>query len=179
MALVHEKLCRSQNLETIDIVSYVRELCESLVAASGAGERGITVALEIEPVEIGLDASVPLGLLLNELICNSLKHAFPDGRSGTVRVRLARDAHGAAALEVSDDGIGIPREMFEARPGSLGLRLAATLARQLGGKLHFQTRGGAVVTLSFPLGDGMRTARLESIGIEEAGRTGRAAVVAA
>jgi len=177
MALVHEKLCRSNNLETIDILAYVRDLCESLAAATGAGERGITVALDIEPLEIGLDASVPLGLLLNELICNSLKHAFPDGRGGTVRVRLAQDGRGAARLEVGDDGIGIAHDRAGARPASLGLRLAATLARQLGGTLHFGGGGGTCVTLSFPLGDGMRTVRLERTGAVEQAPAALAAVV--
>ncbi len=169
MALVHEKLCRSDNLESIDIVAYVRELCDSLVAATGAGERGIAVDLEIEPIEIGLDASVPLGLLLNELICNSLKHAFPDGRAGSVRVRLARDGAGQALLEVRDDGVGLRSEAQDARGGSLGLRLAVSLARQLGGTLQFQSNGGTTASLAFAAGDRLRTARLASIGLDAAG----------
>jgi two-component sensor histidine kinase len=179
MALVHEKLCRSNNLETIDILAYVRELCDSLATATGADERGITVTLDIEPVEIGLDASVPLGLLLNELICNSLKHAFPGERAGTVHVRLARLANGAAVLEVRDDGIGMTIDPAGAHPATLGLRLARTLARQLGGALQFRGEGGTAVSLVFALGDGRRTARLESIGWDSGGRPNPVAEVVA
>ncbi len=167
MAMVHEKLCRSNNLETIDIVAYVSELCESLAAATGARERGIAVSLDVAPVEIGLEASVPLGLVLNELICNALKHGFPEGRGGRVHVRLARAGAGRALLEVSDDGVGIGAEIFEERTASLGLRLARTLARQLGGKLVLAQGTGTTICLDFPLGDGVRTARLERIGIEQ------------
>jgi len=179
MALVHEKLCRSNNLETIDILAYVGELCDSLAAATGARERGIGLELEIEPLEIGLDASVPLGLMLNELICNSLKHAFPEGRRGTVHVRLACDVPGVAILEVRDDGVGMPAEVLEGRGASLGLRLTRTLARQLGGKLALLAGPGTTVVLSFPLAEGVRTARLERIGIEHRNAADSAAEVTA
>ena len=151
MALVHEKLCRSNNLESIDIASYIRELCESLASASGARARGIRLAVAVEPIELGLDASIPLGLLLNELICNSLKHAFAHGCTGTISVQLRRIAGGRALLEVADDGIGFSSCILAGRYVSLGLRLVTTLAGQLDGALAMENRKGAYTALAFPV----------------------------
>jgi anti-sigma regulatory factor (Ser/Thr protein kinase) len=121
----------------------VAELCETLGAVNGASERGITIEHSVEPLAIGLEASVPLGLVLNELICNSLKHAFPHGWGGTIRVRLRRDAQGKAVLAVEDDGVGFAAQVSLERPTSLGLRLVSTLARQLGGQLRMSVRAAA------------------------------------
>ncbi len=169
MALVHEKLCRSDRLQSIDIVAYVRDLCETLAAATGAEERGIGIALHVEPIGIGLEASMPLGLLLNELICNSLKHAFPDGRSGTVTVRLVRTPQGQGLLEIFDDGIGFSEGMLRGKPVSLGLRLVATLARQLGARFVMETRAGAYTALTFDLGDAARSAGLAGSEVRATG----------
>jgi PAS domain S-box-containing protein len=157
MALVHEKLCRSDLLQSIDIVSYVHDLCGSLAAANAAAERGIRIELCIEPIEIGLEASIPLGLLLNELICNSLKHGYPDGRTGTVTVRLGHGGPGRGLLEVSDDGVGYSAGMLAGKPTSLGLRLVMSLARQLGSRFVMETRGGAYSALIFDLAQAGRS----------------------
>jgi two-component sensor histidine kinase len=107
----------------------------------------------------GRDLAVPLGLLLNELVSNSLKHAFPEGRRGTIRVRLAPEAgEGADAngemlrLTVHDDGIGLPPEADRTSPQTLGLRLVAALSEQLHAKLEFENRNGACVMLVFYAG---------------------------
>jgi PAS domain S-box-containing protein len=160
MALVHEKLCQLDDHEAIDIGAYVRELCETLAAAHGARERGIRITHEVEALSIGLEASMPLGLLLNELLCNSLKHAFParaGAPGGTICVRLRRTDAGRGRLEVEDDGVGFGAQVDLEQPTSLGLRLVESLARQLGGTLHLPPRGaagarpGACTVLQFDL----------------------------
>jgi PAS domain S-box-containing protein len=157
MALVHEKLCRLNDHESIDIVAYVQELCGTLAAVNGACERGIAIEYAVEPLAIGLESSVPLGLLLNELICNSLKHAYPDGRNGKIRVSLRRGPAGKGLLEVGDDGIGFAADLCLQRPASLGLRLVNTLARQLGGTLHMQARASTPGTASVGAASGAPT----------------------
>ncbi|MGF6272400.1 PAS domain S-box-containing protein [Massilia sp. UYP11] len=168
MALVHERLYQARTLGTICLAAYVRVLCDELASAYGAGRRGISLELEVAPVEVGLDLAVPLGLLLNELVSNSLKHAFPAGRRGTIRVTLAPEpGEGAAAgeqrlqLTVHDDGIGLPPETDRTSPRTLGLRLVAALSEQLHAKLVFENRNGACVRLIFHVpvdGDGRRGA---------------------
>ena len=157
MSLVHERLYQSRTLGTIRLDDYVRELCDQLASANGADRRGIALALEVAPVDVGLDLAVPLGLLLNELVSNSLKHAFPAGRRGTIRVTLALDAgEGADASEqmlrltVHDDGIGLPPDAERTSPQTLGLRLVAALSEQLHAELVFENRDGACVMLVFP-----------------------------
>jgi len=95
---------------------------------------------------------VPLGLLLNELVSNSLKHGFPDGRRGTIHVVLRRESAERVRLEVWDDGAGFRAGATEETSRSLGLRLVRTLSRQLDGELTLENRGGAYARISFGLG---------------------------
>jgi len=146
MSLVHERLCRLDQYDAIDIGGYIGELCVSLAAAHGARERGIRIVHEVEPLALGLEAAMPLGLLLNELLCNSLKHAFPacaGAPGGTIRVRLLRTADGRGLLEVEDDGVGFGVPAGTEQPASLGLRLVESLARQLNGSLQQPKRPAA------------------------------------
>lgn len=151
MALVHEKLYRSSNLSSIALDNYVAQLCKQLGKAVAADQRGIVLITEAEPIEIGLDIAIPLGLVLNELISNSLKHAFPAGRRGQIRVRLEKEDDITMRLMVSDDGIGLPPGMTPTFTPSLGLKLVAALAAQLDGKFSLETRQGTVASLTFPL----------------------------
>lgn len=159
MSLVHERLYQSGTLGTICLDEYVGELCEQLASAGAPQRRGIVLALEVAPVDVGLDLAVPLGLLLNELVSNSLKHAFPEGRRGAIRVTLAPEVgEGGHAdnkllrLTVHDDGIGLPPDVDRTTLPTLGLRLVSALSEQLHAKLVFENRDGACVTLIFHAG---------------------------
>jgi len=159
MSLVHERLYQSRSLGTICLDDYVGELCDQLASAGAAARRGIAIVLEVAPVDVGLDLAVPLGLLLNELVSNSLKHAFPEGRRGTIRVTLALQAgeggdkaEETLRLTVHDDGIGLPPDVDRTTLPTLGLRLVSALSEQLHAKLVFENRDGACVTLIFHAG---------------------------
>jgi PAS domain S-box-containing protein len=149
MALVHERLYQSGTLSSIRLDEYVGELCEHLAGAASASRRGIVVAVESVPLEVGLDVAVPLGLLLNELVTNCLKHAFPDGRRGRVLVRVECLDAGRARLTVSDDGVGLPVTMDRTSPRTLGLKLVSALSEQLRARFTLDNRDGAVATLEF------------------------------
>jgi len=156
MALVHERLYQARTLGAIGLPEYVGQLCDQLASAASARQRGIALVLEVAPLAVGLDIAVPLGLLLNELVSNSLKHAFPDQRQGTIRVTLAArdDARQAGPdtalrLTVCDDGIGLPPTADRTSTQTLGLRLVSALCDQLHGQLLFENRGGACITLLF------------------------------
>lgn len=149
MALVHERLYQSGTLSSIRLDSYVTELCEQLAGAASAPQRGIAVRVEAAPLEVGLDVAVPLGLLLNELVTNCLKHAFPGGRRGTVSVRVERLDGDLARLTVSDDGVGLPAEMDRTSLRTLGLKLVSALSDQLRASFTLGERDGVVATLEF------------------------------
>jgi PAS domain S-box-containing protein len=152
MALVHERLYQSRTLSSISLDDYVGQLCDQLANAASAPQRGIAMRVEVAPLEIGLDAAVPLGLLLNELVSNSLKHAFPEGRQGSIVVSIGREEGGMVRLTVADDGVGLPEGIDQTSSQTLGLKLVAALSDQLRGKFSLVNRGGAYATLLFRLG---------------------------
>jgi two-component sensor histidine kinase len=157
MALVHERLYQSRTLSSIALNDYMSELCEQLARVASAAQRGITVRVEAEPVQVGLDIAVPLGLLLNELVSNSLKHAFPEGRGGHILVRVARnqddEPRGTMRLTVRDDGIGLPPGFDRTSMRSLGLKLVVALSEQLRARFLIENCGGVLATLIFSASD--------------------------
>lgn len=153
MALVHERLYQASTLSPIALDSYIRDLCEQLARASSAAQRGIGLRIDVAAaVEVALDVAVPLGLLINELVSNSLKHGFPDGRAGMIRVRLACDHNGALVLTVSDDGVGFVPNDGGTSGQSLGLKLVSALSEQMHASFTLDNHGtlsGTVATLVF------------------------------
>ncbi|MBC7944933.1 MAG: PAS domain S-box protein [Burkholderiales bacterium] len=150
MALVHEKLYQAGNLSSINLKGYIDDLCHRLGAAAGASERGVDIVSAVEPVDVGLETAVPLGLILNELVSNSLKHAFPDGREGILSVVLECFDDGTALLMVADNGVGMAVAAAPP-PVTMGIKLIETLSRQLDGELTFESAGGTRVRLRFPI----------------------------
>jgi PAS domain S-box-containing protein len=149
MALVHEKLYQSANLSALSLPAYVRDLCKQLAAALNPRSSNIELHTDIVAGEVGLDTAVPLGLLLTELVSNSLKHAFPGQRGGRVEITLKREGEWTV-LTVADNGIGLPPEFNLQATQSLGLKLAVNLARQLGGELQASSSGGARFSVRLP-----------------------------
>jgi PAS domain S-box-containing protein len=157
MALVHERLYQSRTLSSIALNEYMSELCEQLAGATSATQRGIAVRVEAEPVQVGLDVAVPLGLLLNELVSNSLKHAFPEGRGGHILVRVEHnqdDQPGRTMrLTVQDDGVGLPAGFDRTSTHTLGLKLVFALSEQLRARFLIENCGGVLATLIFSAPD--------------------------
>lgn len=147
MSLVHEKLYQSSNLASVALASYIDDLCARLSGAAGAYQPRLET--DVDPdLAIGLEAAVPLGLILNELISNCLKHAFPEGQQGHIQIKLQREADGLR-LEVADDGVGLPPGFDPATQPSLGLKLVTSLARQLDGRFEMRSNGGTHAVLHF------------------------------
>jgi PAS domain S-box-containing protein len=154
IALIHESMSQSDDLVSLPLARDIRSRAASVLRVSGQ-ESG-AVALEIEtPDEIVLDAdrAIPCGLILNELMTNALKHAFPGGRTGTLRVVLRRDGDDRAALIVEDDGVGVPPELERPARDSMGFRLVQALAKELRGELRVRRNPGTSVGVFFPLAD--------------------------
>jgi len=148
MALLHEKLYQSSNLARIDFGEYVQSLVASLFQTYKTSPAAIEYEIDVAKLEFDIDMAIPCGLIVGELVSNSLKHAFPENRAGKITVSVVHiDAH-TIRLSVIDDGIG-----FDAHPEmasqSLGWELVRTLAEQLGGSLHIQNTPGTHVQLIF------------------------------
>lgn len=140
MSLVHEQLYRTRDLSKIEFEGYARTLCQNLLRSLAA--KGSQVRLEVssDRIRLSLGAAIPLGLILNELVSNSLKHAFPAGRSGHLHVRLQQSDGAMATLTVEDDGIATAAPSMDG--GTLGLRIVDTLASQVRGSARWEPRPG-------------------------------------
>jgi PAS domain S-box-containing protein len=148
IALVHEQLYSSGDLEVINMPVYFDKLIQQW---RGMCAPGISLECSVEGGEFALDTAVTCGLMVNELISNAIKHAFPEGK-GSVRVELIAESPDSLRLVVRDDGAGIPAGIDIATTTSLGLRLVDSLARQLGGQIQFDRTEGtrAVVLIPIP-----------------------------
>jgi two-component sensor histidine kinase len=133
IAEVHDRLWRHNEMRSVNLVEFLGELCTKLRETAPR----FTVGCSIDPIIVPTDFAVPLGLLVNELVTNAFKYAYPEG-SGEVRVALTADSPERLRLEVSDTGVGLPPDFNPARPRSLGMRLVASLTRQIGGRLEWQ-----------------------------------------
>jgi two-component sensor histidine kinase len=148
-ALIHEQLCRSGDHTRIDFRDYVDGLTRNVLSSAGEAARPVNVKLDVDPVPLDLNVAIACGLILDELLSNALKYAFPDGRSGTITVTF-RCADGSATLVVADDGVGLPAAPSGGElPTSLGFRLVAALVRQLHGVSSVEADGGTRFTLTF------------------------------
>ncbi len=148
MALLHETLYRSGTFASIDLGAYLRQLAAQAFRTQSAQSGAVHLELDLASAPVEMDQAIPCGLLVNELISNSLKHGFRDGGGGEIRVELTRSGEdGFIRLRVSDTGAGLPHDFATRRGASLGLQLVSDLARQLRGTLEIGP--GAVFTLTF------------------------------
>lgn len=150
MALIHERLYRSDGFDDIDFSSYIKELAEHLLHSYVMGNSKIKLDLKLETVFIGIDQAIPCGLMLNELVTNSLKHAFQGREKGKISIRLQqKKGDEVVSLEVNDDGVGLPSDFNLKRPSTLGMEIIRTLADQLNGQLKVESKKGTLVSLRF------------------------------
>jgi two-component sensor histidine kinase/DNA-binding response OmpR family regulator len=161
MALIHEKLYQSQDLARVDFGEYIRNLAAFLLRSYGELAEAIALKIETDEVFLGIDSAVPCGLILNELISNSLKHAFStngnrpldengiNGTQGEIRIELRADSAGQLSLIVSDNGVGLSPDLDYRHTSSLGLQLVNTLVRQLEGSVELDDSRGTAFHISF------------------------------
>jgi len=146
MALVHEKLYRSADISKIDLDEYIRFLGNSLFQYYGMKGRGIVFTTGIKDITLDINAAIPVGLIINELISNSLKYAFPDGRKGEISITITREGRVLSFL-FKDNGIGIPADFDWRNAESLGLRLVNSLVDQLDGTIELDRTAGTAFTI--------------------------------
>ncbi len=147
MSLVHEKLYRSESLSRIDFADYSRFLATQLFSYYGMDSQRVHLDFTMGEIMVDINTAVPLGLLMNELISNSLKHAFPHDREGVISIS-GGDEGGLMTLIVRDNGIGIPAEFDWKNTTSLGMRLVTSLIDQVDGTVTLDRKGGTTFTIT-------------------------------
>jgi two-component sensor histidine kinase len=149
MALVHERLYQSKSLEFIDASDYINSLVTDLLNSSLLETR-IETRVDVDHININLDMAIPCGLIINELVTNSLKHAFKGRTGGLISVSMHLGADHRFTLTVQDDGVGLPADYTRRSAATLGTQLVRVLVGQLGGEMIVSGKNGAVFAMSFP-----------------------------
>ncbi len=147
IGIVHQKLYQGENLGAVDMKDYFLNLSDNILDTFGADDR-ITIACAMDQLELDIDTAVPLGLIVNEILTNALKYAFPDGRKGTIEIQLAHHDDHTLRLRIADDGVG---KSGTTQGTGFGSQLVALLTQQLDGQLHEAVQGGTVVWLDFKM----------------------------
>ena len=148
MAMIHERLYRTENVESIRFDEYLEELGESLARSYDAGGQGIELKFDLAPVHLDLSTAVSCGLIVNEVISNAMKHAFRGRDRGRIRLRLRR-GRGLLTVDVSDDGVGLPEQTEVLPDRGLGMELVRALCQQLGARYSLESAAGTRFTMSF------------------------------
>ncbi len=167
MVLIHEELYKSEEFETLNFSTYIRELAENLFQTYGLNSNNIHLHIDMEEnIFLNMDTAIPFGIIVNELVSNSLKHTFSGRDKGRIHIKLSREENGkrinnreenkcegykstSFILKISDDGVGIPRSIDLENPNSFGLQLVTTLVDQLGGKLELKRNNETEFTIRF------------------------------
>lgn len=147
MAMIHEKLYMSKDLSHINFKEYVEHLVTDIFYTYGVKVGAINPILRIEPIELNMETAIPLGLIINELVINSLKFAFPDGK-GSIKV-IFKSFNNTLSLTVADDGVGFPGSVDFQQTESLGLQLVTNLVNQLNGEISLETEHGTEFNITF------------------------------
>ncbi len=160
MAMLHELLYRADDLASIDVAVYLKQLGTQLLRIYNETSGRVTLTVNAEDVWLSLDQAMPCGLIINELLSNSFKYAFPDGQTGTVGIDLHTTTPDQLTLKVWDTGIGLPPEPDPGPRTSLGITLVQDLVRQLRGTAVTEGVAGVTVTITFPVHARPATAEL-------------------
>jgi two-component sensor histidine kinase len=163
MALIHEKLYQSANLAEINFALYAQQLAEGLFRLYRVDPGAVTLQVDIQNIALDINQAIPCGLIINELVSNCLKYAFPQGHTGQVRVALFSE-NSQMALVVADNGVGLPDDIDWENVSSLGLQLVRTLAtHDLRGAIELDRQGGTAFRITFAANRQARGADTQSV----------------
>ncbi len=149
MALIHEKLYRSGDLAEIDFSAHLNNMVDDMYISYNLNHNAITLKKEIEHLKLGVDTAIPCGLIVNELVTNALKYAFPEGSGGEIRVALFINSQDEVEIIVGDNGVGMPVDTDMEKTDSLGLSLVNALVKQLQGGVELNKEKGAEFRIAF------------------------------
>lgn len=149
MALIHQKIYQSGNLSTVDFQAYIEQMAQSIDANFNNEKKNIRFRIDTQGISLDIDTSIPLGLIINELLTNSYKYAFAERNSGTIGITLKEKNAEELELHVWDDGKGLPANFDPATLGSLGVKLVKGLASQVKGSVRFESKAGTHCFIEF------------------------------
>lgn len=149
MSVIHQTLYQSNDFAAVDLSNVIGLIANSLLTSFGIDDGRVTLQISAKEIPLSINKAIPCGLIINELVTNSLKHAFPQQRSGAISIRL-EETVGHVCLTVEDDGVGIPEEVNPGAGATLGLQLVNLLSEQIGGILTLNRAGPTRFALSFP-----------------------------
>lgn len=147
MSFIHESLYQTKNFSSIDLGNYIDSLARNLMLSYSLTGR-VKLNTDVQKVELGLDQAIPCGLILNELLSNALKHAFPGGGEGIIDLRVLLDGS-RVSITVADNGVGLPADFHDEHSANLGLQLVQTLTEQIDGRIERKPGKGAQWVLTF------------------------------
>jgi PAS domain S-box-containing protein len=150
MSFIHENLYQKDQFSSIDFSEYIKNLSTNLLHSYQIYSNLVEIKYALSSVFLSLDQAIPCGLIVNELVSNSLKHAFPEGKKGTIEIKLTEE-NGLVHLWVKDDGIGMPKNFDVAHSETLGIQLVVSLSEQLDAKLHINNDRGTEYLITFEL----------------------------
>jgi PAS domain S-box-containing protein len=148
MSLIHEKLYKSKDISDIDLGNYIKDLVTHILQAYKINHEEIKFEINSESIQLSIDTAIPCGLIINELINNTLKYAFPEGHKGAITINIKREGE-EVILEIKDNGIGIPASFDITNSDSLGLQLVDTLIRQINGTVEIDSSMGTKFIIKF------------------------------
>jgi two-component sensor histidine kinase len=151
MALIHQTLYESKDFARVDFRNFLDSLAPTLISSYGVGTDRVMLTIKSSEVLLPINAAIPCGLVVNELISNALKHAFPGDRKGEITIDLQAESPTMVLLTVSDDGVGIPDAFDMEQTTTLGLQLVTMLTDQLGGTIKIHRAHPTRFALRFPL----------------------------
>jgi two-component sensor histidine kinase len=149
MAMVHERLYGSGSLASIAFTEYIPSLTAYLFRSYSVGQDRVRLVTDVDDISVGIDTAIPCGLIINELLSNSLKYAFPGGRSGEVHIDLKRAGDSEFLLVIGDNGVGLPDGLDLKSTETLGMRLVVSLVRQLQGEMEIDSSNGTRFDIRF------------------------------
>ena len=148
ISIVHQKLYQSDDLSTINLQKYIEELAEN-IQDSFQAKRNITFNFNLDKIRLASAETVPIGLILNEAITNSVKYAFDEGQQGVITISMLETMEGSCQLTIQDNGKGLPADFDAETCSSFGINLMIGLTQQLNGKFGIATDGGTIITITF------------------------------
>jgi len=157
MALIHEKLYQKGDLSQVNFKEYVEDLVSSLYSTYRDKTKNINFSINIKELLINMDLAISLGLILNELISNALKYAFPNKPEGEINVIFRSDGKNNYILTISDNGIGLPKNFEFPGTETLGLQLVKSLVEQHDAEIEFNRNGGTEIKITFLHGNGLES----------------------
>jgi len=149
MALIHESLYESQDLAEVDFAGYVKKMAIHLFAAHRALSDRVNLKMDIDNIFLDINKAIPVGLIINELVSNALKHGFPGKKKGRVSIKMKAQDKDSYNLEITDTGVGLPKKYDWKNPTSLGIQLVIDLVKQIDGTLNIRRQKGTRVKIQF------------------------------